>query len=87
MAGHQIKVMSRMMRTQRMKNCEETASMDRSGTKVRWVRAGQMPVLGGASWESLGPEATGTKRTWSEILGWDDGFEPADTTMRAAGLA
>ena len=61
--------------------------MDRGGTKARWVRAGQMPVLGGALWESLGPAATGTKRTWSEILGWDDGFEPADTKMRASGLA
>jgi len=70
-----------------MMSCEEAASMDRSGTEARWVRAGRMPVLGGASWESLGPEATSTKRTWSEILGWDDGFEPADTEVRASGLA
>ena len=54
---------------------------------MRWVRAGQMPVLGGALWESLGPEATAAKRTWPEILGWDDGFEPADNEMKASESA
>ena len=34
-----------------------------------------------------GPEAMPAKRTWKETLGWDDSFEPADTEMRASGLA
>jgi len=70
-----------------MKSCEETASMDGSGPALRWVRTGRMSVLGGASWESLGPEATAAKRTWPEILGWDDGFEPADNEMKASESA
>ena len=61
--------------------------MSGSGTMMRWVRAGRISVLGGASWKSPGPEAIATKRTWKEILGWDDSFEPVDTEVRASELA
>ena len=60
--------------------------MDGRGTVVRWVGTGQISVLGGASWKSPGPEAIAAQRTWKEILGWNDSFEPADTEVRAPEL-
>ena len=61
--------------------------MDRSGTAMRRVGAGQTSALGGALRKLPGPEATAAKRTWKETLGWDDSFEPADTEVRVSALA
>ena len=81
----QIRMASGMMGRRRMMNSEK--AMDMSGAAVRKVRAGQLSVLGGVLWKSSGPEAIPAERTWQEILGWDDSFNPADTDVRVFALA
>ena len=84
---HQIRMTGGKMRRRLAKGHEEAAYMSGNGTEMRWVRVEEVSALGEAPWRSPGPEATTTRRIWKETLGWDDGFEPVDTEMRASGLA